>query len=132
MTIDLKDEILRMLHPRWTWLHAGLMRDNGHSLEAIGEALIFQETTCRVYAERGRREWENFGTLYFLLSTRARKFLDRIGVDTKKPWNEMEYSSWLDSYPWGGRIALRNEILNAVDILYDISIYRGQLAGERP
>ncbi len=136
--MDDKDEIFRMLDPRWHWYRAVLLREKKRTWVEIAVSMDRHESTVKEYAKRGARETEHAGTLHFYLSKRARRCLVTAGLDPTLIGAEVKIESWMRIYGRNARQSefgigpvTRNEILNAIDTLYDSQLYCRQLAGER-
>lgn len=122
---ELKHEILRMLHHRWTRHRAYLLRESGYTWVEIAVVLNLHETTVRKYYQEGEKEAEFQGTLHYFLSVRSRKWLISQGIDPKAA-DAPSLAEKLVRRPlrrvrrmpgYGAGRITRDEILDAVDLI---------------
>jgi hypothetical protein len=134
----IKDEIFRMLDPRWHFYGIVRMRQAGFAWGQIAKSFKYHQSTVKTYFKRGKSMLELEDTLHFHLSTRASNLLFSMGIDPKEPMADVAASEYVRSYnnvvvKYGGfgigRIT-RDEILNAIDELNNARTNRRSLAGE--
>jgi predicted translin family RNA/ssDNA-binding protein len=129
-----KAESLRILNPFWMQLRSHELRECGYSWEEIGKALNRHPSTIQNYFRHAERELVYQDTIHFFLSEKTRKALQKLGVDT------MSFSgtdlaaeaarSYFAKKPIKGiGRATANEILDAIEDLYDSRANRRQVAG---